>query len=270
MFNHAAEAELYSGPNPCARLKKLPLPSRKKSLKREEYAALGIALTQAEREGLPVPARLRNGKRGMSSHRRAKLTGVKRGPYKRTAPPGPTPANPTTVNALRFLALSGWREGEGLALRWDAVDFDRGVAVLTDTKTGRSVRPLGEAALLVLRGQPREGDSEFVFPGLRAGTHLQDAKRVWLAVREAAGLQCRLHDLRHSFTTVGREQGFSDYVIATLVGHAISGMTGRYGDVPDDTVKRAADNIAERIASRMAADPAPVASLSQDSPTTSD
>jgi integrase len=83
-------------------------------------------------------------------------------------------------------------------------------------------------------------------------------------------LQCRLHDLRHSFTTVGREQGFSDYVIATLVGHAISGMTGRYGDVPDDTVKRAADNIAERIASRMAADPAPVASLSQDSPTTSD
>jgi integrase len=251
MFNYATVAEVYTGPNPCARLKKLPLPARRKSLKREEYAALGMALARAQREGLPVPTRLRDGKRGMSRRRRAALTGRKRGPYERRKAPRPIPANPTTVDALRFLALSGWREREGLGLRWDAVDFDRGVAVLSDTKTGRSVRPLGEAAIRVVSARPKELDNPFVFPGLRAGSHLQDAKRVWLAVKEAAGVDCRLHDLRHSFTTVGREQGFSDYIIAKLVGHAVGGMTGRYGNVPDATVKRAADVIAATIAERM-------------------
>lgn len=65
-------------------------------------------------------------------------------------------------------------------------------------------------------------------------------------------MQLRLHDLRHSFTAVGREFDYSDYVIAKLVGHVIEGMTARYGDVPDEIVKQASDRIAETIANRLA------------------
>ncbi|MEW5917464.1 MAG: tyrosine-type recombinase/integrase, partial [Gemmatimonadota bacterium] len=82
--------------------------------------------------------------------------------------------------------------------------------------------------------------------------HLKEVKRLWLAAKHAAGVKVRLHDLRHSFTTVGRELGYSDYVIARLVGHVIDSMTSRYGDVPDVIVKQAADNISLTIANRLA------------------
>lgn len=48
---------------------------------------------------------------------------------------------PPAVACLRFLVLTGWRSGEAVALRWQDVDLVRRVAVLPDTKSGRSVRP---------------------------------------------------------------------------------------------------------------------------------
>lgn len=97
--------------------------SRERFLTPAEVARLGEALTRAARKGLPVPERLKSSKRGMSAKRRAKLTGRKRGPYKRnTEPAGTQPANPFTVAAIRFLLLTGWREQEALTLRWDDVN----------------------------------------------------------------------------------------------------------------------------------------------------
>jgi integrase len=155
------------------------------------------------------------------------------------------------VAALRFLALSGWRESEALSLRWDALDLDRSVAILQDTKTGRSVRPLGSAAIDVIRSLSDLTGSPFVFPGGKLGEHLKDGNRIWLAAKHEAGLQLRLHDLRHSFTTVARELGYSNEVIARLVGHTLEGMTARYGDVPDEIVQQAAHRVSDTIANRM-------------------
>src|SRR4051812_31303104 len=53
---------------------------------------------------------------------------------------------PAAVAAARFLALTGWRTGEALELRWCDLDIDRCTATLPDTKTGRSMRPLSQAA----------------------------------------------------------------------------------------------------------------------------
>ena len=58
---------------------------------------------------------------------------------------------PAAIAVARFLALTGWRSGEALALRWDEIDFARRTATLGDTKTGRSVRPLSHAACELLR-----------------------------------------------------------------------------------------------------------------------
>ena len=71
----------------------------------------------------------------------------------------------------------------------------------------------------------------------------------WLAVNHAARLEesatPRLHDPRHSFTTVARdEMGLGDHVIARLVSHTVSGMTSRYGELRDATVRNAANGIA--------------------------
>lgn len=265
MFSFAIDHDIrLDGRNPGARIKRYSTTSPKKSLTREQYTALGAALAKAEREGLPVPPALRKLSHGTSHARRERATGKKRGPYQRREIERVEPANPVAVAVLRFLALSGWREGEALTLRRDAIDLERGVAVLADTKTGRSVRPLGKAALDLLtatisaygtHGNP------YVFVGSKPGEHLRETKRLWTAARHAAGVQLRLHDLRHSFTTVGRELDCSDYTIARLVGHVVEGMTGRYGDVPPETVRRAANAIAETIANRLAGESAAVLTL---------
>jgi integrase len=232
---------------------------KSRSLSGEEYGRLGSALTVARLAGLDPAPTLKEQSRGLSGARRAKVTGKVRGAYAKRAPflqpasPTLAPAHPSAVAALRFLVLSGWRENEALTLRWDAVNMERGVAVLTDTKAGRSERPLGNAALDVLRALPRVEGNPYVFAGEREGRHVADLKRLWLSVKHAARLEetapLRLHDLRHSFTTVARdEMGLGDHVIARLVGHTLSGMTSRYGEVRDATVRNAANSIASTIA----------------------
>src|SRR5439155_429413 len=83
------------------------------------------------------------------------------------------------VAAARFLALTGWRSGEVLGLRWDEIDLARRTATLGDTKTGRSVRPLSHAACDVMRNLARSGD--LVFPATRGNGDLlmSGFKKLW-------------------------------------------------------------------------------------------
>ena len=176
----------------------------------------------------------------------------------------PRPANPVVIAALRFLTLSGWREQEALTLTWARVDLERGVAVLADTKSKRSERPLGKAALDVLRSVPKVDDNPYVFVGARKGKPLTDPGAMWDNVKHTAklvdDLPLRLHDLRHSFTTVARDElGYGDHVIARLIGHKNSGgMTSRYGEVRDATLRHAANTTAQTIAGYLDPTPAKV------------
>ena len=63
--------------------------------------------------------------------------------------------SPFTAGALRFLVLTGWRNGEALALRWENVDMEAGEALLPTTKTGRDRRTIGAAALEIVASLPR-------------------------------------------------------------------------------------------------------------------
>jgi site-specific recombinase XerD len=59
---------------------------------------------------------------------------------------------PPAVAAARFIALTGFRRGEAISLRWGDIDLGRRTATLADTKTGLSIRPLSRAACDILRG----------------------------------------------------------------------------------------------------------------------
>ena len=63
----------------------------------------------------------------------------------------------------------------------------------------------------------------YVIPGDGPGKHRANVRRPWTMVRDAAGLAgdgegtaARLHDLRHSFTTVARGLGYGDHVYLKL------------------------------------------------------
>jgi len=88
-----------------------------------------------------------------------------------------------------------------------------------------------------------------VFPGRTAGTHVTDLQAVWSRIRKSAELEdVRIHDLRHSFASIGANNGDSLLVIGALLGHRSAKTTERYAHLADHPVKSAADRIADRIA----------------------
>ena len=232
----------HENSNPCAGVtafvfKKEKQQSKGKSLTADEYRRLGAALDKALTDGIrPAPKLRKSAKSDATKKHRPKKADL------------PRKANPVIVAAIRFLALSGWRKLEALSLRWDAIDFARGVVNLADTKTGRSARPLGKVALALLKAQPRKGANPYVFPGENAGTHLTEPKYAWTSIRHEAEVTLRLHDLRHSFTTVACDDlGLHDRFIAGLIGHRLGSVTSRYGEVRENTLRQKADEIADTI-----------------------
>ena len=239
--------------NPAHDVKFYPEHARERFLTPNEVARLSDALARAEKDGLPVPPVQKQQKRGMSKKRREKLTGQKRGPYKRDESKKTVrPMNPFAVAAIRFLLLSGWREREALTLKWSDIDTERKVATLADTKTGRSQRVLGAAALSLLDELPRVSGSPYVFPGTKEGQPLVEINRVWYSVRHAAELdEVRLHDLRHSFASTVASAGGSLLMIGKLLGHVDSKTTVKYAHLLDDPVRAAADSTAAQLSEWM-------------------
>jgi integrase len=238
--------------NPCAKVERFEKRSDRtqkgRSLTADEYRALGATLDVAATTGLrPAPKQQKHTKNDLSRKHRPKMADA------------PKVQSPVILAALRFLALSGWRKTEALSLQWDAIDFGRGMVTLQFTKTDRSVRPLGKVALDLLKSQPRRGANPYVFPGLRAGSPLAEPKYAWTSIRHAAGITHRLHDLRHSFTTVASDDlGMHDRFIAGLIGHRLGGTTARYGEVREGTLRHKADEIAGMIDGYMRAKDAKV------------
>lgn len=221
---------------------------RERFLTKEEFKRLGAALTKAETEGLPAAPehKRRPGDEAKLKHR----------PKSADAP---IPANPFALAAIRLLALTGCRENEVLSLRWDAVDLERGYLRLADSKTGRSVRPIGESAGALLDALPRVEGNPFVFPGLKENEHLKETKRLWYAVRHAAKLDgLRIHDLRHSFASVPATSGESLLVLRSLLGHKRVSTTERYAHLSDDPVRRAANRASGDIAAWMGKESKPL------------
>jgi integrase len=160
---------------------------------------------------------------------------------------------PAAIATARFLALTGWRSGEALALRWDEIDLPRRSVALGDTKTGKSVRPLSHAACDLLRSLPRSGD--LVFPATRGDGDviLSGFKKMWKKIAKLGKLPADVtpHTLRHSFTSLANDLGYSDPTIAALVGHKGRTMTSRYIHGADAVLLAAADAVADRTAQLM-------------------
>ena len=158
-------------------------------------------------------------------------------------------ANKSGLGVIRLLTLTGARKGEIEGLRWSEVDFERSSLKLADSKTGARVVPLGAAALQALADLPRAKASKFVFPAEGdPNKHYVGTPKVWLKVREAAGLDdVRLHDLRHTFASFGAAGGLSLPLIAAILGHKDVKTTQQYAHLADSPVKAAADRTAAAI-----------------------
>lgn len=87
--------------------------------------------------------------------------------------------NAKAINIVRLWALTGCRRNEITGLKWNEIDFDNGLLVLADSKTGRPVRPIGTSVLTLLKGIEGDEESEFVFPADSGERHFQGTKTPW-------------------------------------------------------------------------------------------
>lgn len=94
--------------------------------------------------------------------------------------------NPYAIAAIRLLIFTGARRGEILSLRWDAVNFDRQVIKLVDSKTGAKIIYLNPPALELLSTLERQSENPYVICGLKPKSHLVDVNRVWRHIRDRA------------------------------------------------------------------------------------
>ncbi|ODT69032.1 MAG: hypothetical protein ABS75_18445 [Pelagibacterium sp. SCN 63-23] len=221
--------------NPAKGIERYKEDGRERFLTDEEIGAIGEALIEAETIGLPY-------NQSESKH----------SPKSTTRRP---PLGIHATNALRLLMLTGCRISEILNLEWSQVDLQRGLLFLPDSKTGRKTVVLSEAAIDVIRATPKIG--KFVIAGETAGEKDErprsDLKKPWAAICDRAGLEgVRLHDLRHTFASVGAGSGLGLPVIGKLLGHARAATTERYAHLATDASKRAADSIAGQIAAALA------------------
>lgn len=153
------------------------------------------------------------------------------------------------IAAIRLLALSGFRRMEALSLCWSITDLALGCVRFQDTKTGAQVRPIGRAAVDLLRSLPRDPKSDFTFPSPTMEGHFVGLPGALGRVVARTGLEgVTAHTFRHAFSSVAKTLEFSEFTIAGMLGHRLGGVTANYGQIPDKALRAAADQVSAQIA----------------------
>ena len=202
----------------------------------DEFSRLGAALAEGESVGLPYS--VDELKPGAKHARKAENRRVRLDPF--------------AVAAIRLLILTGARLREILDAQWSQVDLERGILFLADSKTGKKPIYLSAAAQAVLASLPRIEGNPHIIAGAKDGAPRADLKKPWAAVKRAAGLEgVRLHDLRHSFASVGAGASMGLPIIGKLLGHSQAATTARYAHLDADPLRRAVDTIGATISAAM-------------------
>ena len=213
---------------------------------------LGAVFAFAVKRGLRADNPVRGVERHADGQRNRRLSEAEYAALGEALRTMPVTAWPVAVAATHFLVVTGWRRGEMLALGWSEVDLVTRTALLSDTKTGASLRPLSHAACDVLRSLPRIG--ELVFPAsVGADKTMRGFHKVWLRIAKHAALGADVtpHVLRHSFASIAADLGFSELTIAALIGHKKASVTSKYAHHADAVLLQAADAVSDRIAELM-------------------
>jgi integrase len=231
MFSFAARQGIVPrSVNPAQGIERFRESARERYLGIEELNRLGETLRLAETEGLPWRS---DPEKPQSKH-------LPREENRRTV------LSPEVVLAFRLLMFTGARLREMLTLQWSHIDFERGLINLPDSKTGRKTIVMSAATIDLLRDCERRG--AFVIPGLNADRARSDLKKPWRAIQRHAGLEgVRIHDLRHTFASIGAGASLGLPIVGKLLGHSKPATTARYAHLDADPLRRASNVIGAHL-----------------------
>jgi len=145
--------------------------------------------------------------------------------------------------------LTGARKANVLAMRFDAVDFDRAEWRIPDTKNGEPLIVQLPAEAVQILGERRKDLSTWVFPGRGKSGHMQSPKRGVTAILESAGIDnLRIHDLRRTLGSWQAITGSSLAIIGKSLGHKSVAATQVYARLSADPVR---DSVARATAAML-------------------
>jgi len=209
----------------------------------DELGRLGEALTKAETHGLPYSVDEVSPK---SKHAPKVENRIRR-------------VDPLAVAAIRLLIFTGGRLREILHARCDEIDFERGMLNLSTARFKD-----GKKGYLPFSCSPRYPST--LAPHRQQSTHYsrRGAGRRWhwpprsgpkgalARCTTAAGLSgLRIHDLRHTFASIGAGHALGLHMVGKLLGHTQPTTTARYAHLDADPVRRAANTIGAAISDAM-------------------
>lgn len=209
IFTYAAQQGLISA-NPVHGVERFPDKKNERFLSLEEIRTVGSALRSAAERGI----------------------------------------NEKALIILHLLLLTGARRGEIEKLKWPEVDIAGRRLKLGDSKTGQKTLPLNAAAIMLLEGQRQRAKPgvQFVFPATIDGGHYVGTPRIWSAIRKTIGMEdVRIHDLRHSYASVGAANGTPLQVLGAILGHSDHSTTQRYAHIAANPINAASEAIGELI-----------------------
>ncbi|HBA66976.1 MAG TPA: site-specific integrase [Methylococcaceae bacterium] len=129
-----------------------------------------------------------------------------------------------------LMALTtGMRKGELERLRWKNIDFDNGLALLSDTKNGAPRHtPIPSVTMDELK-KHREIGNGLLFPSSTDPNKPFDYKKQWAnCLRSANITNFRWHDMRHDVASTLARDGKTLKEIAEILGHKSLVSTDRY------------------------------------------
>ena len=133
------------------------------------------------------------------------------------------------------------------------IDFQRALALLPNSKTGRRRLLLPASAMEILNRLRRSRGFEWVFPGRGETGHLTEVRKTHDRACRFAGLAgLRVHDLRHSFASVAVTGGHGLPVVGEALGHKRASTTERYSHLAGGVVREMVEETGAHIADMMA------------------
>ena len=153
------------------------------------------------------------------------------------------------IYAAKVAILTGCRLDEVQGLLKSEVDISGMALRLGDTKSGKSIRPVGPTVISLLKSAAAESNSKYVFPAITTDKKHHKGLTRWLkSIADEAVPAITCHGLRHSFTSTAEDLGFTIPTIKALIGHSRkSSVTEGYIHKIDSALLAAADRIARHI-----------------------
>jgi len=153
------------------------------------------------------------------------------------------------MHLLILLAITtGMRKSELLNLRWNDIDFEKGLATLGDTKNGSPrINPIPSFVLDEMK-QYRQIGMGLIFVSPNNIEKPFDFRKQWDKVREKADItNFRFHDLRHTAASYLVMAGATLHEAGQILGHKSEQTTKRYAHLSTGHKSELSERVMDKV-----------------------